>query len=391
MAEAGVAGGANNVWRGTVAAMCVILAGIGLARFAYTPLIPALVAAGWFTPGQAAYLGAANLAGYLLGAVVARPLAARLRAVSLLRAMMVLTSVSFVACAVPLSFAWFFLWRLTAGLTGAVLMVLAAPSVLPHVPVARRGLAGGIIFTGVGIGIAVSGSLVPLFLQFGLVAAWLGLGALAAMLTVIAWSGWPDAAKDVKDAPSDASARVIAPRALVALYIGYALNAAGLVPHVIFLVDFVARGLGQGIAAGAWQWVLFGLGAVAGPVLLGRLADRIGFAASVRLAYAVEAACIALLSVTANGVVLALTSVVVGAYVPGITTLTLGRARELLPGGIDRQRAAWSVATAAFALGQAVAAYGFSYLFVLEGSYTLLFALGAAAIVTALVIDVAAA
>ena len=50
-----------------------------------------------------------------------------------------------------------------------------------------------------------------------------------------------------------------------------------------------------------------------------------------------------------------------------------------------------SVATAAFALGQAAAAYGFSYLFVLDGNYTLLFALGAAAIVTALVIDVAAA
>jgi len=133
------------------------------------------------------------------------------------------------------------------------------------------------------------------------------------------------------------------------------------------------------------------LGSILSASRLGRLADRIGFAASVRLAYAIEAACIALLSVTANGVVLALTSVVVGAYVPGITTLTLGRARELLPGGIDRQRAAWSVATAAFALGQAVAAYGFSYLFVLEGSYTLLFALGAAAIVTALVIDVAAA
>ena len=44
------------------------LVGIGLARFAYTPLIPALISAGWFSPSQAAYLGAANFAGYLAGA-----------------------------------------------------------------------------------------------------------------------------------------------------------------------------------------------------------------------------------------------------------------------------------------------------------------------------------
>src|SRR5215207_7251621 len=49
-------------WHATASALCAILVGIGLARFAYTPLIPALVEAGWFTPAQAAYLGAANLA-----------------------------------------------------------------------------------------------------------------------------------------------------------------------------------------------------------------------------------------------------------------------------------------------------------------------------------------
>ena len=49
---------------------------------------------------------------------------------------------------------------------------------------------------------------------------------------------------------------------LGALYVEYALNAAGLVPHMIFLVDFLVRGLGQSIASGARYWVLFGIGAV---------------------------------------------------------------------------------------------------------------------------------
>ena len=94
----------------------------------------------------------------------------------MLRGMMALVTVAFFACALPLSFAWFFLWRFASGVAGGALMVLAAPTVLPHVPPARRGLAGGAIFTGVGLGIMASGTVVPLLLQAGLVATWCGLG-----------------------------------------------------------------------------------------------------------------------------------------------------------------------------------------------------------------------
>ena len=60
-----------GVGRAILAALCASLVGIGLARFAYTALMPALVAEQWFVPAQAAYLGAANLAGYLVGALAA--------------------------------------------------------------------------------------------------------------------------------------------------------------------------------------------------------------------------------------------------------------------------------------------------------------------------------
>jgi hypothetical protein len=56
-----------RVWRGVLCAFCASLIGIGLARFAYSPLLPAIVGAHWFQPATAAYLGAANLAGYLVG------------------------------------------------------------------------------------------------------------------------------------------------------------------------------------------------------------------------------------------------------------------------------------------------------------------------------------
>ena len=69
--------------------------GIGLARFAYTPLLPAIISAGWFPPDQAAYLGAANLAGYLAGALMGHRLARHTSTRTAARALMLLTADQF--------------------------------------------------------------------------------------------------------------------------------------------------------------------------------------------------------------------------------------------------------------------------------------------------------
>jgi predicted MFS family arabinose efflux permease len=179
--------------------------------------------------------------------------------------------------------------------------------------------------------------------------------------------------------------------ALNALYVEYALNAVALVPHMVFLVDFVARGLERGIDVGSQYWVLFGLGAVTGPLITGHVADRIGFTRALRLAFVVQAAAVALPAITVGAGALVFSSLVVGAMVPGVVALVLGRVHELTPHDDQERQAGWSFATTAFALGQAAAAYGFSFLFAhTGGGYTALFALGAGALVLALAIDLAA-
>ena len=372
-----------------LSAFCASLVGIGLARFAYTPLLPVIVNAHWFGSSAAAYLGAANLAGYLAGALLGRPLAARMPVAIGLRLMMVVATAAFFACATPVSFLWFFVWRFVAGLSGGVLMVLAAPTVLPHVPPSRRGLAGGIIFVGVGVGIVASGTLVPLLLRQGLTATWVGLGILSLLLTLIAWGGWP--AESTPAAGASPHRQPHRTGALQALYVEYALNAAGLVPHMIFLVDFIARGLGQGLQAGAEYWVLFGLGATVGPLLSGHLADRTGFGPALRLAYLVQAGAVALPALGLGSLSLIISSLVVGAFTPGIVPLVLGRVHELLAHHPSEQRTAWSTATVSFAVLQAGAAYGLSFVFAHSGSYQLLFVIGSAALLLALTIDLVAA
>src|ERR1700754_1022606 len=125
------------------AGFCASLISIGLARFAYTPLLPVLIQAHWFPASDVVYLGAANLVGYLVGALLGRPLAKRIGNVTALRAMKVLVTLAFLACAFPVSTSWFFVWRLLSGVAGGVIMVLVAATVLPHVPGDRKGLATG--------------------------------------------------------------------------------------------------------------------------------------------------------------------------------------------------------------------------------------------------------
>jgi Arabinose efflux permease len=179
------------VLRHIFAGMTASFVGIGLARFAYTPLLPVLIQARWFSASATVYLGATNLAGYLIGALLAGRMALQVGNVPALRWMCVLATLSFFACAFPLSIGWFFAWRLLSGVAGAVIMVLVASTVLPHVPEHHKGLASGAIFLGLGLGIAASGTVVPILLRLGLRNTWIGLAILAGLLTAASWTSWP--------------------------------------------------------------------------------------------------------------------------------------------------------------------------------------------------------
>lgn len=316
--------------------------------------------------------------GYLAGAMGARSAMARIRPTSLVRAMMLAAACTFLACALRLGFPWFLFWRFLSGLSGGLLMVAVPPTVLAAVRSDRRGRIGGIMFAGVGIGIVAAGTLVPQLLRIGLVATWLGLGLLALLLTAWARPRWPD------DAPL---ARALPGWPTLVVTLVYALFALGLVPHMVFLVDFVARGLGWGVATGAVFWVLFGLGAVAGPFAAGWLGDRQGFARGLSIALALQLAVVLIPVLAPHAIPLAVSALVMGAFTPGMPALVLGRLAEV---SYDRDgHAAWALATTAFALTQAAGAYGYSWLYAQSHGYAALFMTAALALGAALVLSLA--
>jgi predicted MFS family arabinose efflux permease len=375
------------IWLPIFAGLCASLVSIGLARFAYTPLIPSLIQAHWFSASDVVYLGAANLVGYLIGALIGHPLARRTSNKTALRLMMLAVTLAFFACGFPLSVSWFFGWRLLSGIAGGAIMVLVAATVLPQVPAARKGLASGAIFLGIGLGIAGSGTIVPPLLNLGLQQTWFGLGLLALILTAASWFGWPTTAHPAAAAPSNASSPSPTDPNVYLLFAQYALMAAGLVPAMVFLVDYVARGLNAGAHVGALIWVMYGLGAIAGPVSYGFLADRLGAKTGIRIVLVLQALAVGLLSISSSFTALALLAVILGSFPPGIVPLALARVHELIPGH-HQQQVAWSRATVSFATFQALSGFAYSALFNASGGHhALMFVIAAGAIVVALLLE----
>ena len=369
-----------SIIRAIAAGLCSSLVGIGLSRFAFSPLIPPLVSEHWFAASQAAYLGAANLMGYVVGALVSLNLARAIPVRPLLRAMMLVATASFFASGYPLPFLWFFAWRFAAGCAGGVLMVAGTAAALEQIPPKRRGLAAGIVIGGVGAGIIASGTLVPVLLAWGLSETWFGLGILSLVLTAAAWRLWPPLRPAQIQPSSLLSDRRLRPdRSLRTVYAASALTALGLVPYFIFVVDFIARGLNAGIAAGAHVWIATGIGALFGAALI-----------AFRWSYVVEALAIGLFF-TGDQSVLLMASIVIGAFISAIVPLVIGRLQEIMPKDSAAQKAAWRTATTAFGIGQAAAGYVYSFIFSQTGGdYRLLFLLGALSFLIALAIDVQA-
>jgi hypothetical protein len=119
---------------------------------------------------------------------------------------------------------------------------------------------------GIGLGIAGSGTLVPPLLSLGLQQTWFGLGLLALVLTAASWFGWPASTSHETAAPGATGANA---GRCVPVVRPVRLHGSG--PGAGHGVPGGLRGARAGCRAtgGALIWVMYGLGAIVGPVTMG--------------------------------------------------------------------------------------------------------------------------
>jgi predicted MFS family arabinose efflux permease len=362
------------IQRAAFSGLLAMFVGLGVARFGFAPLVPALAQAHWFSPAGAFWLGTANLAGYFIGAAALRAWRRPFPAKPAVLLCMGLATAATLGCALDWGWLWYGFWRLLSGIAGGVLMVLMAAAVVGRAPPAARGRVSGITFAGMGTGTAFSAILMPRLLTHGLVFTWVALG-LICLLATLAVAALMPAARVTP--PPHGEAGGLPPLKVRLLIAGYALSALGFVPHMLFLSSFVALGLGRGVAAGAQIAAWLGLAAMLGPPLLGRVADRFGFLRTLGLGYVVMGLGVAAPLVIHAQPGLIVSALCVGSVALGAVMLAAGTIAGMVPAA--RLPADWGLATMIYAVTQAGAAALFSQLFHATGSYALLFGIGTAA------------
>jgi MFS family permease len=166
---------------------CAALAiGLGVGRFLLTPMLPVMRAHGLGFV-EAGWLAAATNLGYLAGALACIWLTAR--SSTLLRVGMVATALLTAAMAVPSGNAVALTLRALTGFASAAVMVHSAVILTPRLLHLGARRLEGVFYSGPGVGVMVSGALVPTLAQLGAspAALWLGFGLASTLGLALIW------------------------------------------------------------------------------------------------------------------------------------------------------------------------------------------------------------
>ena len=162
--------------------VCAVFSALGLARFGYTSILPAMQDALSLSNTQTGQLQTLNLLGYLFAVIPAGMLASRFgpRIVIALSLLVVAAAMSITGL-IP-SFEAASVGRFLAGVGGAGANIPAMGLVSAWFGTRRRGLASGIAVSGSSLALIVTGPLVPAIIAAGGSAGWrLSWGVLAVM------------------------------------------------------------------------------------------------------------------------------------------------------------------------------------------------------------------
>ena len=344
----------RGAWRAALACMVTLAVAMGLGRFAFTPMLPIMLHEGKLDLQGGGLLASLNYLGYFVGALSCA--AIHLRPSAMVRGGLVATAALLLGMGLLHGFAAWGALRAAAGVMSAWTFVFASGWGLRRLAETHAPALGGVIYTGPGIGIAVTGLLGGVVGRWGSEAAWIGFGLLALALIALIWRVFDDGQHAAPSATAGASAApTIVPSAhaasdarwLVALY---GLAGFGYIITATFL-PVIGR---QALPGSPWPdlfWPLFGLAVIPGALIGARAPGHWDNRLLLAVAYATQAFGV-LLSVAWPTIAgFALGSLLLGLPFTAITLFAVRDARRL------RGNAAAGLigyATASYGVGQIV-------------------------------------
>ncbi len=266
----------------------VKMTGLGFGRFAYPMLIPSMRGSLGFNYGEMGLLSGAIMLGYLLFSLIGGILATRfgpkrIVVASLLCGSLSMFSISRLSGFFPLLF---FAFTMGAGGAGSHISITTLP--MAWFEERRLGGALGVVTGGTGLGIIVTGLLLPyLLFNLGQEAwrqCWLLLALITFLVAVIGWillrekpeqvtllpSG-PDG--DKKSIPSAGNRNGLPLRAIFIIYFlfGFAYNI-----YATYFVAYMVEEIRLTEKTAGDIWALFGWMCMGSGLIWGFLSDRLG-------------------------------------------------------------------------------------------------------------------
>ena len=343
---------ASSLWIVAGLAMGPAIA-LGLARFAYALLLPAMRADLGWSYATAGAMNTANAAGYLAGALIAAPIARRIGIKQTFLSGIFVTAIGVGAAGLTSQFTQLLVLRFLAGLTGALAFV-AGGSMAAAVSssAARAPLALGIYFSGGGLGVAMSALTVPLLLDtVGWRGGWLVLGGLALVASLIALPALSRAPLPAEQAPA-AKPSAWSAREISVELLGYVLFGAGYIAYATFIIAQLRTHSRFSSEEVAFFWAFVGCAAIVGVFVWGPILARLKGGRGAAAVIAVVALGAALPLMSSSRATAYLSAFLFGgSFLSTITAVTSFARRAAPPEAWTRAIAALTVA---FGIGQCV-------------------------------------
>ena len=305
---------------------------LGIARFAYTPLIPLMEQQAGLGTAQSGWLAAVNYVGYICGALVAASISSLRLKDRLYRLGLIVAILTTVGMGLTDDWLLWAVLRFFAGLSSAAGMLIGSGLVLNWL--IRHGYRGelGVHFAGMGLGIAACALAVELLSQrFDWSQQWIILSLAGIVLAIPAWQWLPKPEQDsVNQQVINLEDNPPSTRFIQLMTLAYLCAGVGYVISITFIVA-IAEQLPELRGQGNLLFMVMGIAAIPSCFLWDKVARKSGVLNALIIAYLVHMIGI-LMPLWGNSLAVTLVGAVLyGATVIGIVSMVLAMAGRFYP------------------------------------------------------------